>query len=99
MKSSALAADLVDRQLRGDIVDWTEEFERPMREGSEVFRAFVEAWYDGSLKSVFFKTDPDHEIRRMLSSILAGYVWDRSNPYVTKPHRRLRALCEMCAAA
>jgi flavin-dependent dehydrogenase len=99
MKSSVLAADLVDRQLGGQHTDWATEFEQPLHEGSEVFRAFVNAWYEGRLKSVFFKPDPDHEIRRMLSSILAGYVWDKTNPYVRKPHRRLDALCDFCAAA
>lgn len=97
MKSSVLAADLVDRQLRAVPVDWEREFRQPMEHGCEVFRAFVERWYDGSLQSVFFKSDPDVEIRRMLSSILAGYVWDTENPYVEKPQRRLRSLCDMCA--
>ena len=33
----------------------------------------------------------------MICSVLAGYVWDRENPY-TGPQagRRLRALAEMC---
>lgn len=97
MKSATLAATLVDRQLRGQPVDWQMEFAAPLRAGSRVFEAFVNAWYDGSLKHVFFKTDPDPDIKRMLSSILAGYVWDQSNPYVAKPERRLRALCETCA--
>lgn len=97
MKSATLAAPLIDRQLRGQAVDWQTDFAAPLRAGSRVFEAFVNAWYDGSLKHVFFKTDPDPEIKRMLSSILAGYVWDQSNPYVAKPKRRLRALCETCA--
>ena len=35
-------------------------------------------------------------IRRMISAILAGYAWDRTNPYVRQPKRRLAALEELC---
>lgn len=98
MKSAVLAADLVDRQLRDEAVDWDTEFAGPLRDASKVFRAFVETWYEGILQPVFFKPDPEPEIQRMLASVLAGYVWDTSNPYVTRPQRRLRALCETCAA-
>ena len=38
------------------------------------------------------------EIRRMISSILAGYAWDTHNPYVAEPQRRLRVLRELCQA-
>ncbi len=37
------------------------------------------------------------EIRRMISSILAGYAWDERNPFVSEPKRRLKALSEVCA--
>lgn len=97
MKSAVLAADLIDRQLRGEPADWDVEFETPLRAGCDVFRIFVEAWYDGSLRNVFFQPNPTVEIRSMMSSILAGYVWDQNNPYVSKPQRRLRALCHSCA--
>jgi len=96
MKSGVLACDLIDRHLRGQATDWPNEFEAPLRAGSEVFRVFVEGWYDGSLRDVFFDPNPNLEIRAMLCSILAGYVWDQNNPYVAKPQRRLRALCHSC---
>ena len=35
----------------------------------------------------------------MISSILAGYAWDTTNPYVAEPKRRLRVLAELCAPA
>jgi hypothetical protein len=37
------------------------------------------------------------DIRRMISSILAGYAWDERNPFVAEPRRRLRMLSELCA--
>jgi len=32
----------------------------------------------------------------MISAILAGYAWDRDNPFVTEPRRRLAVLEEFC---
>lgn len=98
MKSAVMASGLVDRQLCGQQVDWDAEFAAHLRSASEVFRAFVETWYEGILQPVFFESAPEPDIQRMLASVLAGYVWDQNNPYVTNPQRRLRALCETCAA-
>lgn len=97
MKSSSLAAPLVSRQLRGGSVDWQTEFEEPLRYGVETFRAFVDTWYDGRLQDIFFQERQDPRIRRMICSVLAGYAWDRENPY-TGPQalRRLAVLAEIC---
>jgi flavin-dependent dehydrogenase len=97
LKSSVLASDLIDRQLRGLEADWDGAFDAPLRAGVRVFDTFVKAWYDGSLKHVFFKQDVPPRIRSMVGSVLAGYVWDQNNPYVTRPEQRLRTLCEACA--
>ena len=97
LKSASLAAAALGRQLRGDSVDWQREFTEPLNYGVETFRAFVDGWYDGSLQQViFFQRQPDN-IRRMICSVLAGYAWDRDNPY-TGPQagRRLRTLAELC---
>ncbi len=97
MKSASLAAAVLERQLRGESVDWRREFEEPLQYGIETFRAFVAGWYDGSLQDVIFFPRQQPAIRRMICSVLAGYVWDTSNPY-TGPQtgRRLRALAEIC---
>lgn len=97
LKSATLASDLIDRQLRGRPADWNNEFDATLRAGVRVFASFIKAWYDGSLKHVFFTRDAPTRIRSMLGSVLAGYVWDSSNPYVIRPERRLRALCDACA--
>lgn len=95
-KSAMLATDLVDRQLHGQSVDWHSEFDVPIREGVRVFRSFVDAWYDNKLKHVFFQKNPPARIRSMLGSVLAGYVWDQSNPFNNRPEKRVRALCDAC---
>jgi len=97
MKSASLAAAVLGRQLRGESVDWQREFAEPLNYGVETFRAFVAGWYDGSLQDVIFFPRQQPAIRRMICSVLAGYVWDASNPY-TGPQggRRLRALAEIC---
>ncbi|MES1954804.1 NAD(P)/FAD-dependent oxidoreductase [Salinisphaera hydrothermalis] len=99
LESALRAADPIDAQLRGSDVDWHTEFEAPIRAGQRVFTSFISAWYRGTLKHVFFNPTPDTTIRTMLSSILAGYVWDTSNPYVAVPERRLETLCRLCAPA
>ena len=97
MKSAMLASACVDRQLNGETVDWEREFADELNYGVETFRSFVAGWYDGSLQDVIFFPRQQVNIRRMICSVLAGYVWDRENPY-TGPQsgRRLRALAEIC---
>jgi flavin-dependent dehydrogenase len=97
MKSASLAAQVLGRQLKGESVDWEREFADELNYGVETFRNFVAGWYDGSLQDVIFFPRQQSNIRGMICSILAGYVWDRENPY-TGPQsgRRLRALAEIC---
>jgi flavin-dependent dehydrogenase len=96
LKSASLASAVVDRELKGEAVDWDAEFVRPLDVGVETFRAFVAAWYETSLQDIIFARSPEPRIRRMICSILAGYAWDSSNPYVTQPRRRLAVLAELC---
>ena len=70
--------------------------ERPLRQGIDTFRAFVDAWYDGRLPSIIFHDAPPATIKRMISSVLAGYAWDTSNPFVSAARRRLSTLAELC---
>jgi flavin-dependent dehydrogenase len=97
MKSASLAATVLDRQFKGESVDWEREFAAPLMYGVETFRSFVAGWYDGSLQDVIFFPRQQPAIRRMICSVLAGYVWDPENPYTgPKSGRRLRALAEVC---
>ena len=97
IKSAILAAKVLERQLKGESVDWEREFADELNYGVETFRYFVAGWYDGSLQDVIFFPRQQENIRRMICSVLAGYVWDHDNPY-TGPQsgRRLRALAELC---
>ncbi len=100
MKSASLAARALERELRGESVDWQRDFADELNYGVETFRAFVAGWYDGSLQDVIFFPRQQEKIRRMICSVLAGYVWDRENPYTgPQAHRRLRALAEICRVA
>lgn len=97
MRSASMAAGLLHRQLQGERVDWQSEFAVPLKRGVDTFRAYVEGWYDGSFQDVIYYAGSQPDIRRMISSILAGYAWDERNPFVSEPKRRLRMLAEICA--
>jgi len=92
MRSASMAVAVLDRQLAGESVDWKGEFELPLRKGVDCFRAYVEAWYDGRFQSIVFSKGQTPEIRRMISSVLAGYAWDERNPFVAEPQRRLNSI-------
>ncbi len=98
MRSASMASALLDRQLRGEKVDWAGEFEQPLRQGIDTFRAYVHAWYDGRFQDIMFARHQPPAIRRMICSILAGYAWDRNNPFVAEPERRLDMVAQLCAA-
>lgn len=98
MRSSSMAANLLDRQLNGEPVDWESDFATPLKKGVDAFRAYVEGWYEGTFQDVIFYQGGSPEIRGMICSILAGYAWDTRNPFVAEPKRRLRMISELCAA-
>lgn len=96
MRSSSLAAQLLNRQLRGETIDWAREFEAPMRKGVAVFRVYVDAWYDGRFQRIMFAKNKTTNIRQMINSILAGYAWDDSNPFVAEAARRFDLVADAC---
>ena len=69
-----------------------------LRTRGDAFRAFVDSWYRGGFQDVIFYPGQQPEIKAMICSILAGYAWDRSNPYVADPNR-LKVLEELCASS
>lgn len=97
LKSASLAAAALQRQLAGEMVDWEADYAAPLKAGVDTFRTFVESWYAGGFQKVIFHEQQEPAIRRMISSILAGYAWDRSNPFVSESRRRLTALESLCA--
>jgi flavin-dependent dehydrogenase len=98
-KSASLAAAALQRKFAGERVDWQTEYAVPLKKGVDTFRAFVESWYAGGFQRIIFHENQQPEIRRMISSILAGYAWDQTNPYVRETKRHLATLEELCSAA
>jgi flavin-dependent dehydrogenase len=96
MKSAVLVAPLVSKQLSGENVNWQEEYAEPLKFGVNTFRTFVEAWYDESFQNIVYCDQHDDKVRAMISSILAGYAWDKSNPFVAKSKRRVSVLAQIC---
>lgn len=96
VKSASLAAAALHRQLQAQVVDWDKEYAQPLKQGVNTFRAYVEAWYDGRLQDIIFSARQDPSIKRMISSILAGYAWDTNNPYSVDSVRRLNVLASLC---
>ena len=90
--SSQKAAALVIKKLKGEAVDWDEEYTKPMMQGVNTFRSYVMRWYDGTLDTIFFADNQDPVIKSMICSVLAGYVWDLENPYVKNHDTALRKL-------
>ncbi|MBL7766633.1 MAG: tryptophan 7-halogenase [Chitinophagaceae bacterium] len=90
--SAQTAAKLVIRKLKGEDVDWEKEYMEPCMAGVEVFRTFVMSWYDGDLHSIFFAKNQNEDMRKQISSVLAGYVWDQTNPFVRNHEKHVRTL-------
>lgn len=95
LESASLAAKALDRQLKGEPVDWEREFSAPLRKGVDAFRTYVNSWYDGRFQTVIFHKRQSPEIKAMICSLLAGYAWDEKNPYVAQSDRRLQTLYEL----
>ena len=93
--SSQLAANLVIRKLKGEDIDWNKEYTEPMMQGVDTFRSYVMAWYDGTLDKIFFADKVNLEVKNMICSILAGYVWDQDNPYVKDHNTALKKLARL----
>lgn len=90
--SSQLAGKLVVRKLKGEDVDWDKEYMDIMTKGVDTFRSYVMAWYEGTLDTIFFADNQDPLVNSQICSVLAGYVWDESNPYVKNHDRILKKL-------
>ena len=93
--SGQRAAHLVCAQLNGEEVDWQKDYTNYMMQGVNTFRSYVMGWYDGHLQDIFFAHQPNFEIQKQICSVLAGYVWDTTNPYVKNHDRVLKTLAQV----
>ncbi|HEU6449637.1 MAG TPA: NAD(P)/FAD-dependent oxidoreductase [Verrucomicrobiae bacterium] len=95
LASAERAAKVLTKQLRGLPADWQTEYADYVMHGIDTFRAYVDAWYDDTLPQIFFAQNKNPDIMRQVCSVLAGYVWDKSNPYVTQAERALHLLLKI----
>jgi flavin-dependent dehydrogenase len=95
LKSADLAVATLCRQFNNEEVDWEKEYAQELMIGVNAFRNFVQGWYDVSLQEIiFFDSDPRGSIRKCITSILAGYAWDKTNPFVLKGKALLEQLAQ-----
>lgn len=95
MESGSTAAKVVSRKLKGEKVNFQTEYVDHMMRGIDTFRTYVTSWYNGDLHEIFFTAKPDPEVKKKICSVLAGYVWDETNPFVKKHERAIRSLADM----
>ena len=96
LKSSSMIVPLVEQYIKGENIDWMEQYEKPLRAGIQVFRAYVEAWYTGEFQNVVFSNHQENNVRSMIASLLAGYAWDQTNPIYKNAKKRLSTIAEYC---
>ena len=95
LSSAERAAETLVRHLRGETVDWQADYADYVMHGINTFRSYVKAWYDDVLPQIFFSANRNPQIMRQVCSVLAGYVWDKTNPYVTQADRALGLLAKI----
>jgi len=95
LESGAKSAELVARELKGESIDYKQEYEEYMMMGINVFRDYVNTWYDGTLQTILFSERKNEEITKKIISILSGYVWDKNNSFVTSSGYALEKTYEM----
>ncbi len=96
--SGEMAGELVAKQIKGEKVDWNKEYLAPIQTGLDVFKSFVDWWYDGTLQKIFFAEKPNEMIKNQICSILAGYVWDDTNSILRKYKRTIPTLAHILSS-
>ena len=94
-ESGMLAAKLINRQLKGESVNWEVEFTEYMKSGIGVFTTYVKEWYTGNLQTLFFHQPENPDVKRKICAVLAGYVWDNDNPFVKKHDNVIKNMAYM----
>ncbi|WP_199770436.1 NAD(P)/FAD-dependent oxidoreductase [Helicobacter aurati] len=96
MYSARLASALTIKIFNNEIINLEKEYTKPLMLGINTFRAYIQSWYDGSLQRIIYTQNENYEVKRQMGSILAGYVWDINNPYITKSQSSLQILEQYC---
>jgi len=94
-ESALKAAKLITKELNDETVDWEEEYTGYIMKGVNVFSTYVKEWYTGNLQTLFFHRPENPDIKRQICAVLAGYVWDETNPFVKKHDRLVKNLAHI----
>lgn len=94
--SAKIAAKCVIDEIKNGKADWENDYAKELMSGVDTFRVYVDGWYDGKFQDVIYYPKKNHKIKRYISSVLAGYAWDKSNPFVKDAKRHLDTLAELC---
>lgn len=93
--SGLLSAKMTHKHLQGEHVDWKTDYEDVIQKGIDVFRSYVSGWYNGDFQTIVFAKEIDLDFKNQICSVLAGYVWDQSNPFVKKHDTILGTLAKV----
>ena len=94
-ESALKAAKLIVKELHNESVDWEKEYSEYIKYGVNVFRTYVKEWYTGNLQTLFFHRPENPLIKRQICSVLAGYVWDKTNPFVKNHDKVIKNLAHI----
>jgi len=94
-ESALLAAKLAAKELKGEEVNWEVDYYGYIKEGVDVFSTYVKEWYTGNLQKIFFHRPENPEIKKQICAVLAGYVWDKTNPFVKNHNRLVRTVAKV----
>jgi len=89
------AAKLAIKEINGEKVDWQTDYEDYMKEGIDVFTTYVQEWYTGNLQELFFHQPENPDVKEKICAVLAGYVWNKENPFVKKHYSVIRNMAHL----
>jgi flavin-dependent dehydrogenase len=94
-ESGMLAAKLALRQLNGEKIDWQKDYTDYILYGVDVFTTYVKEWYTGNLQELFFHQPENPDVKKKICAVLAGYVWNKDNPFVRKHDTVIKNLANL----
>lgn len=94
-ESGLLAAKLAAKEIKGEKVDWEQEYTNYIKKGVSVFSTYVKEWYSTNLQTLFFHRPENPDVKEKICSVLAGYVWDETNPFVKKHDRVIKSMAHL----
>ncbi|WP_299887313.1 NAD(P)/FAD-dependent oxidoreductase [uncultured Lacinutrix sp.] len=94
-ESALKAAKLIAKELNNESVDWETDYSDYMKQGVNVFATYVKEWYTGNLQTLFFHRPENPEVKKQICAVLAGYVWDQTNPFVKKHNRAVKTMAHI----